>query len=123
MQRARLVMLAAAVMWSGLASPASAQRGRRNYSSMLQNVMKAQAAQAKALQEAAAKEAAARAAAEAHRKEMHHQAGEARRESAKASGKREAERRAEDVKKLHGTSSGGSAKSSTKTAGGLSSKT
>ncbi len=45
----------------------------------------------------------ARAAAEAHRKEMHHQAGDARRESAKAAGKREAERKAAEARKLFGT--------------------
>lgn len=114
MQRAWVVMLIGTVLWTGMVGTASAQRGRRNYSSMLQNLMKTQAAQAKALQEAAAKDAAARAAAEAHRKEMHHQAGEARRESAKAAGKREAERRADEAKKLRETNSAGAAKPSVK---------
>lgn len=103
MQRAIIVLLMAGLVWTGLAETASAQRGRRNYSTMLQNMRKAQAAQAKAMQEAAAREAAARAAAEARRKEMHHQAGEARRESAKAAGKREAERRATEAKNLFGS--------------------
>ena len=103
MQRAIIVLLMAGFVWTGLAGTASAQRGRRNYSAMLQNMRKAQAAQVKAMQEAAAREAAARAAAEAHCREMHHQAGEARRESAKAAGKREAERRAMEAKNLFGS--------------------
>lgn len=102
MKRALAWMVMAAVIWGGVSRTASAQRGLRP-SPLYLRLQKLRAEQQQAEQQAAAQAAAAKAAADAHRREMHHQAGEARRESAKAAGKREAERRAEAAKKLNGS--------------------
>lgn len=102
------MMIAAAIL--GVSRTASAQRGLRP-SPLYLRLQKALAEQQQAQQQAAAQAAAAKAAADAHRREMHHQAGEARRESAKAAGKREAERRAEAAKKLIGSGGPATAKS------------